>query len=37
MNFGFYFALANHSLVLGQTNSGYVQAFMVDVVIMQPG
>jgi hypothetical protein len=36
MNFGLYFALANHSLVLVRINSGYVQAFTVDVVIMQP-
>jgi len=37
MNFGLYFAFSNHSLVLVQTNYGYVQAFTVDVVIMQPG
>jgi len=37
MNFGLYFALADHSLVLVRTNSGYVQAFTVDVVIVQPG
>jgi FtsP/CotA-like multicopper oxidase with cupredoxin domain len=37
MNFGLYFALANHSLVLVRTDSGYVQPFMVDVVIVQPG
>jgi laccase len=36
MNFGLYFALADHSLVLVGTNSSYVQAFTVDVVIMQP-
>ncbi len=36
MNFGVYFALADHSLVLVRTNSGYVQAFTVDVVIVQP-
>ncbi len=37
MNFGFYFALADHSFVLMRTNSGYVQAFTMDVVIVQPG
>ncbi len=37
MNFGLYFAFADHSLVLVQTNYGYVQAFMVDVVIVQLG
>ncbi len=37
MNFGLYFALANHSLVLVRTDSGYVQPFTVDVVIVQPG
>jgi hypothetical protein len=37
MNFGLYFAFADHSLLLVQTNYGYVQAFMVDVVIVQPG
>jgi hypothetical protein len=37
MNFGLYFAFANHSLVLVWTNYGYVQAFMVDVVIVQLG
>jgi hypothetical protein len=37
MNFGLYFAFSNHSLVLVQTNYGYVQAFTVDVVIVQPG
>jgi len=37
MNFGLYFALADHSLVLVRTNSSYVQAFTVDVVIVQPG
>jgi FtsP/CotA-like multicopper oxidase with cupredoxin domain len=37
MNFGLYFALADHSLVLVRTNSGYVQPFTVDVVIVQPG
>ncbi len=37
MNFGLYFAIADHSLVLVRTNSGYVQTFMVDVVIVQPG
>jgi hypothetical protein len=36
MNFGLYFAFADHSLVLVQTIYGYVQAFMVDVVIVQP-
>jgi laccase len=36
MNFGLYFAFADHSLLLVQTNYGYVQAFMVDVVIVQP-
>ncbi len=34
MNFGLYFALADHSLVLVRTNYGYVQAFTVDVVIV---
>jgi laccase len=37
MNFGLYFALADYPLVLVRTNSGYVQAFMMDVVIVQPG
>ncbi len=37
MNFGLYFAFLDHSLLLVQTNYGYVQAFMVDVVIVQPG
>ncbi len=34
MNFGLYFAFADHSFVLVRTNYGYVQAFMVDVVIV---
>ncbi len=37
MNFGLYFALADHSFVLVRTNFGYVQAFMMDVVIVQSG
>jgi laccase len=36
MNFGLYFALADHSFILVRTNSGYVQAFTMDVVIVQP-
>jgi hypothetical protein len=35
MNFGLYFAFTDHSLLLVQTNYGYVRAFMVDVVIVQ--
>jgi len=37
MNFGLYFAFTNHSLVLVRTNYGYVQAFTMDVVIVQLG
>jgi hypothetical protein len=36
INFGLYFAFVDHSLILVWTNSGYVQPFMVDVVIVQP-